>query len=232
MEGRGDLASARRYHQRCVAPARSADTRWAHFVKRRGATTGRPTPRQRAWWSSARFREIGRRSCRRINAARHAAVECGAKKKSDGEPCRNRALSNGRCRLHGGATPSGKNWHVVQFPPSDTPARAAKSDRKAEDQGKRARKLAKRLAAMTPEQRARYDVWHRTHKPGSPGARSAARFMADQAKAIREILERPDTPGAQDAEIAELDEILTELKRQHAAATERPATPDLGAIFE
>lgn len=32
--------------------------------------------------------------------------ECGAKKK-DGTPCRQNAMANGRCRLHGGSTPSG-----------------------------------------------------------------------------------------------------------------------------
>lgn len=33
-------------------------------------------------------------------------MECGAKKK-DGTPCRARAMPNGRCRIHGGKTPSG-----------------------------------------------------------------------------------------------------------------------------
>lgn len=187
-------------------------------MKRRGGTTGRPTPRQRAWWSSARFREIGRRTCQRINAARHAAVECGTLKKSDGEPCRNRALANGRCRLHGGATPQGVAWHVTQYPPSDTPARAAKSDRKAADVAKRARKLARRLAAMTPEDRARYDEWTRSHRPGPPSARSAARRTAAQNKATRELLARPDAPGPRDAEIAEVEMFLAQMKQEQAAA--------------
>lgn len=33
-------------------------------------------------------------------------MECGAKKR-DGTPCRAKAMANGRCRIHGGATPSG-----------------------------------------------------------------------------------------------------------------------------
>lgn len=34
---------------------------------------------------------------------------CGAKAKSSGKPCRAPAMANGRCRVHGGATPSGVN---------------------------------------------------------------------------------------------------------------------------
>ncbi len=33
-------------------------------------------------------------------------MECGAKKK-DGSPCKAKAMENGRCRIHGGATPKG-----------------------------------------------------------------------------------------------------------------------------
>jgi hypothetical protein len=187
-------------------------------VKRRGPTTGRPTPKQRAWWSSARFREIGRRTCQRINARRHDAVKCGATKRTDGEPCRNLPLANGRCRFHGGRTPSGKAWHVVQYPASDTPVRAAKSDRKAADVVKRARKLAKRLAAMSPEDRARYEAWRRAHAPGPPAARSAARRTAAQNQATRELLARPDAPGSRDADIAEVEMFLAQMKREQAAA--------------
>ncbi|GJD96544.1 HGGxSTG domain-containing protein [Methylobacterium iners] len=202
---------------------------------KRGFGTNAPASlRQIAWRRSARFRAMGRAACLRFNALRRAGPKCEATKRSDGQPCQNPPLANGsgRCRLHGGATPSGKKWHVVQYPSSDTPVRAAKSDRKANDQVRRARKLAKRLGAMTPEQRARYDAWQRTHQPGPPGARSAARYAADQNRAIREILERPDAPDALDPEMAELDGLLTELKRQHAAAAEQPADLYLGAIFE
>lgn len=190
--------------------------------------------RQLAWRRSARFRAMGRAACLRFNHQRRTGPKCEATKRSDGQPCQNPPLANGsgRCRLHGGASGSRKAWHVVQYPKADTPAGAAKFERKLADVQERARKLAKRLAAMTPPERARYDAWQRTHKPGSPGARSAARFMADQARAIREIIERPDAPGVHDAEIAELDLILAELKRQHAAVSEQSATHHTGGIFE
>ena len=35
-------------------------------------------------------------------------AECGAKKRRSNELCKAKAMQNGRCRLHGGATPKGK----------------------------------------------------------------------------------------------------------------------------
>lgn len=40
----------------------------------------------------------------RISAA-HSAPRCGARRKYDGEPCQSPAMPNGRCRMHGGASP-------------------------------------------------------------------------------------------------------------------------------
>ena len=31
-----------------------------------------------------------------------AAARCGARRKSDGQPCRQPGMANGRCRMHGG----------------------------------------------------------------------------------------------------------------------------------
>ena len=38
----------------------------------------------------------------------HLSLRCGAYARCTGEPCRNGAMANGRCRMHGGATPRGK----------------------------------------------------------------------------------------------------------------------------
>ena len=40
----------------------------------------------------------------RISPA-HNAPRCGARRKRDGEPCQSPAMPNGRCRMHGGASP-------------------------------------------------------------------------------------------------------------------------------
>lgn len=196
---------------------------------KRGFGTNEPaSARQVAWRRSARFKAMGRAACIQFNRARRSAPKCGATKKSTGEPCQNPALANGRCRCHGGRTPSGKAWHTVQLPPVDT----AKFERKLATVQERARKLTKRLAAMTPEQRARYETWQRTHQPGSAGARSAARYRAAQDSAIATILARPEAPGAHDAEIAELDALAAELKRQHiAASTDRISATYSEGVF-
>lgn len=195
---------------------------------KRGFGTNEPaSARQIAWRRSARFKAMGRAACIRFNRARRSAPKCGATKKSTGEPCQNPALTNGRCRCHGGRTPSGKAWHTVQLPPVGT----AKFDRKLTAVQKRARALAKRLAAMTPEQRSRYDRWQRTHKPGSPGARSAARYQAAQDDAIAEILARPEAPGANAVKIAEVDGLVARLKREQAAAAIQIAVTYSEGIF-
>lgn len=190
---------------------------------KRGFGTNEPaSARQVAWRRSPRFKAMGRAACLRFNALRRAGPKCEATKRSDGQPCQNPPIANGsgRCRLHGGATPSGKRWHTVQLPAVDT----AKFERKLADVNERARKLTKRLASMTPEQRSRYDAWQRTHRPGPADARSAARYRAAQDSAIAEILARPEAPGAHDAEVAELDALAAELKSQHAAASTEQAT--------
>ncbi|WP_156376209.1 HGGxSTG domain-containing protein [Methylobacterium sp. Leaf117] len=195
---------------------------------KRGFGTNEPaSARQIAWRRSARFKAMGRAACIQFNRARQAAPKCGARKKSDGEPCQNPAMANGRCRLHGGRVPSGRAWHVVQLPPVDTP----KFDRKLTAVQKRTRALAKRLAAMTPEQRERYDRWRRTHKPGSASARSAARYRAAQDNAIAEILARPVAPGANAAKIAEVEGFVAQLKREQATAAIQIAVTYSEGIF-
>ncbi len=37
----------------------------------------------------------------------HLSPRCGAHARRTGQPCRNAAMANGRCRMHGGATPRG-----------------------------------------------------------------------------------------------------------------------------
>jgi hypothetical protein len=37
----------------------------------------------------------------------HFGPRCGAHSRRTGQPCRNGAMPNGRCRMHGGATPRG-----------------------------------------------------------------------------------------------------------------------------
>lgn len=140
-----------------------------------------------AWQSSAEFREIARAAARKQNHLAKSEPLCGAAKR-DGKPCRNLAMKNGRCRIHGGTTPADDNWHVVRWPDPNSLGANEKLHRKLKDRERRAAQRAARIAAMTPEQRAKHEHWHRTHKPGSAAARRREKALRLQNQAVLGIL--------------------------------------------
>jgi hypothetical protein len=79
--------------------------------------------------------------------------------------------------------------------------------RKLETLAKRRAKRAAEIAAMSPEQRARYDAWCRTHKPGSGAGRERVR----QDRAANELLSRPRPPAPPNPELAALEAELAEV---------------------
>src|SRR5215218_5126397 len=125
------------------------------------------------WSQSTQFRAIGRAAITAWNAKRPDLPKCGAAAKSTGEPCQQLAMENGRCAWHGGKTGRGKAWGLPQWPAKSSPNAVGKMNRKLRDRERQARKRAKRLATMTPEERRRYEEHRRTHKPGPPGPRAA-----------------------------------------------------------
>lgn len=79
--------------------------------------TERPVPypyRSKQWGQFVEFRtryevQSRREAMRTVTAINHAARErplpgerCGARRKYDGQPCEAPAMTNGRCKLHGG----------------------------------------------------------------------------------------------------------------------------------
>ena len=147
------------------------------------------------------------KAARELGLARaHAAPRCGAKTRS-GEPCRHPAMANGRCYLHGGLTPRGENWHKPQPPARKT---AARLERKLLDLQKAAAKREARIAAMTPEERARYERRRQTCFPGPREAREAARERRKRDKQAKALLAAPAAPVARgkpeiEAEILRLE---------------------------
>lgn len=150
----------------------------------------KPTPRQRAWRHSEQFRKIARAAITEWNALMEPAPVCGARVKKTGEPCQQPALANGRCRLHGGLTPKGDDWHKPRWPSKDSAKAEQKLNRKLADIEKRRRAKAERLAAMTPEELARHALWQRRHRPGSAAARKAACEQIRQDRETRERMAR------------------------------------------
>lgn len=150
------------------------------------------TPQQQAW-DKFGLPQIGRATITHYNRhIRPLRPRCGAKRKSDGEPCRNLALPSGKCRLHGGASPRGDNWHRLQWPAGSAPDASQKLDAKLKRAERNRRAKERRLAKMTLEERERHERWQRDHKPGRAGERARRRADRKAAVEIREALARAD----------------------------------------
>lgn len=150
----------------------------------------------------------GRANLDRFNATRHLRPTCNAVRRTTGEPCRNLPLENGRCRFHGGAVPRGRNWHKVQL--ANASGSVAKLDKKLEEVRLRELRRAACVAAMTPEQRERYDQWHVARKPGGKAARAATKQARRNSAEL--IVSMRHVPRAATPELIALDRMLDEAR--------------------
>lgn len=178
-----------------------------------------------AWRRSPEFREIARQSGRKNVAMWAAAPRCGALAKSTGEPCKLPAMRNGRCSHHGGRTPSGDRWHIPQ--PGPTPE---KTERKIADRIRAAKRRARKIAAMSPEERQQYEKWERTHKPGSAAARKARRLETARNKEIRATLNTAKPAPDPDPELIALQQHRAQLQAEADRLRLEHATPTSSAL--
>lgn len=162
---------------------------------------------------SASFIAAGTAALRRYHSTRHLRPTCGAARKRDGQPCEQMPMENGRCRFHGGRTPKAERWHCTHWPDGGSANVDQKLARKLANADRAAKQRAARLAAMTPDERAAHDAWHRAHKPGTPAERARRRRDRADAAAVRE---RMAAPAAARPKSAELDRLQAEIQ-----ATER-----------
>lgn len=152
-------------------------------------------------------------------AAQRTYPRCNAIRRSDGGRCENLGTgAGGRCKYHGGATPKGKDWHKVQL---TNPAGSVElSIKKQKEVARRRARQAARVAAMTPEERARYDAWHEARKPGGPEVRKAAA----QAREVRAMLAaRANAAPVETPEAKALREAIEALESQLEALKKPPA---------
>ena len=170
------------------------------------------SPRQRAWFTSERWRRLASDHCRALHAKRASLPKCGARTKSTGEPCRQPAMANGRCSYHGGKTPKGDDWHRPQWPDKNRPRSMAKAMAKVRDRERAARRRAAKLAVMLPEERERDAAWHRACKPGSAAERARERMLRAQAADARARLDAPRQPPS--AEVEALHRSIEDLRRE------------------
>lgn len=143
--------------------------------------------------SSARQREQARLAISRWNVEIRPFVKrCGARRKSDGQPCRHIAMENGRCYVHGGRTPKGDGWHKPRWPKPSSSNGIEKIDRKIQILEDRRKAREKRIAQMTDDERARYEKQKRTHKPGSMKRRQADKRNRQDSQWLQSLLaEKP-----------------------------------------
>ena len=163
-------------------------------------------------------RAAARENIKKAHVAQRTYPLCNAKRR-DGGRCGNLGTgTGGRCRLHGGATPTGKDWHRVQL--TNAGKSVGRMDRKLKDIERRRARQAARVAAMTPEERAKHDNWHATHKPGGEDVRRAAR----QAREVRTMLSGlASAPPVETPEVRAIREAIQDLECQ-AANLKPPVT--------
>lgn len=192
--------------------------------------------RQEAW---AKFElpKIGAAALTRYNREiRPYRKLCGARTKSteDHRPCLNLALAgHERCRIHGGATPKGDQWNLTQWPNGKAPDAEAKLQAKLKRIERTRKEKAKRLAAMSPEERQRFEARTKTHAPGSAAERARRRDDRKRAAEIRASLEKPDDKPVS-AELAELQRQAAALEkaRDHFRRLAEQQTQPTTGVFD
>ena len=191
------------------------------------------TPALTRWRRSWQFRAIATAAARTGRIKIAATERCGAKRKSDHEPCAQPAMENGRCYLHGGKTPRGDKWHVPQWPDPNVPGWQKKLEGKLSALERRKKEKTARLNAMTGEERVRHAEWQRTHKPGSSSARAVARRCRLQAAAARKdfATERPTQENLELMELQrQIDDLKAQLREIEQVASDLPEIIDQGVF--
>lgn len=152
----------------------------------RHATKANASAKLKAWRMSPRCKAMLLEAGLRGLAIARTKPRCGAKTRS-GEPCRGYAMTCGKCRMHGGATPSGAAWHKIKMPARGEVRGVEKFEAKLAAKEKRDARRRQKLAAMTPEQRASHAAWQATHTPGGPGERAHRRRQRETKKMLEDL---------------------------------------------
>ncbi|KPH09100.1 hypothetical protein CO657_19865 [Rhizobium acidisoli] len=178
-----------------------------------------------SWQKSARFRQIGSEAIKAFHAIRYKLPKCTAIAKVSRERCGNLAMTNGKCWCHGGRTPSGDGWHKPVWP-ADGPGGERKLNRKLAAIQRSSKRRERKLAKASAEERQKYDVWQKSHHPGSKADRARKRKERQDAAAFKASTEASAKPPSN----PELDELERELAaaRRRAAALEINLTGNRG----
>lgn len=188
------------------------------------------SPRAKAWLNSPEFHTVRIEALRRFNRKRLNGTRCGATAKSTGRQCQQPSMANGKCRFHGGRTPSGTEWHVVQYKRKDKPGAMARVDAKAARYAKTREKRRQSVVLMTEERRAAHKKWQSTHQPGSPGARARLRAERKANAEFRARMERPAPPSEESLRPERITERLKRIDERAARIKAKRPKPPQGAF--
>ena len=161
---------------------------------------------------------------------------CGARTKSteDHRPCQNLALAgHDRCRIHGGATPKTDQWGLVQWPNGKAPDAETRLRAKLKRIERTRKEKAKRLAAMSPEERQRYDERAKTHAPGPAAERARRRDDRKRAAEIRASLVKPnERPVTPELATLQAQAAALEAARDHYRRLAEQQTKPTSGVFD
>ena len=173
-------------------------------------------------WTAARD-AASRQNIVKAQEATRTLPKCGANKRRSEGRCENVALENGRCRLHGGLTPKGDQWHRIRW--GGVKSSARKLARKQDELRVRQQRLEARLAAMTPEEREAYDRISRLRKPGTPGERLLARKSREARQWLQSLSEAERQAHKAHAEADRLQAAIEALEAQAARLMDNSPSP-------
>lgn len=153
-----------------------------------------------------------------------AMPRCGAKARSTGLPCQQPGSGRGgRCHYHGGKSTAGETWGQRQWSNHPSPVVARRQATKAEWVERTEAERAARLAAMTPDERARYNAWLKAHMPGSQDRRVEAKLEAAFAAHRHHSVD--------DMSVSELEALINELRAEKQAWEAHRAVEERIGVF-
>ncbi|MGX5718559.1 HGGxSTG domain-containing protein [Shinella zoogloeoides] len=184
------------------------------------------TERQQAW-SRFGLPQAGRAALAEFNAkVRPFLQRCGAKRRTDGEPCQAPVVpGKNRCRWHGGLVPSGDAWHTLQWPKGDAKDWQKKLNAKLQRDERNRRRRERRLARMSPDERAKFDEWAKYHRPGSKIERSKPRAAKKVAAEFKKRAEQPERPVSPEVAALQAQAAYLEAERDRYRAMATGARP-------
>lgn len=183
----------------------------------------RMTPSRAAF--AARAAEHGRKAGPANLRALWQRPKCAAIARTTGVRCGNPGMGNGKCRLHGGLSPKGKNWGRIRPPEADTPHEKRKYLRRLENAERRRQRQEAVRATLPVDERARREKRSTDFISGSKPERAAVKADKASRAWARELFSKPQENAPKTAERQALEKLLERLEDGQTGET-------TGSVFD